>query len=170
MLKKTSPWIFIVAVVLAAPVMHAQAPRARAPRVPAASLTANADLALQVELDRAGFSPGEIDGRRGGNTAKALAAYLEVHKAAPTAGDPLESYVITDADASGTFAPIPQDMMEKAKLKSLGYTSLLESLGEKFHSAPSLLQRLNPGVKFAAGAKIMVPRVVVADPKPAATA
>src|SRR3954451_10252729 len=33
---------------------------------------------LQIALDRAHFSPGEIDGKRGENVEKALAAYREV--------------------------------------------------------------------------------------------
>jgi lipoprotein-anchoring transpeptidase ErfK/SrfK len=158
MAKTLSRWIVFGAGVLVTSALSAQAP------------AANADLALQVELDRAGFSPGEIDGKSGSNTKKALAAYLEVHKTPPVPGTTLETYVITAEDADGPFVKAPEDMMEKAKLKALGYASLLELLAEKFHSSPALLTSLNPGVKFAAGAKITVPNVVVAGSKAAATA
>jgi len=127
---------------------------------PASKASASAALDMQVRLARAGFSTGEIDGRDGANTKKALAAYMEIHKAAPDAtGETLEDYVLTADDVNGPFVKIPADMMQKAKLKSLGYTSLMEALGEKFHTAPALLTKLNPGVKFAAGATIKVPKI-----------
>lgn len=120
----------------------------------------NPTLDLQVQLARAGFSVGEIDGVDGANTQKALAAHREIHKTAPDAtGETLEDYVLTAKDVEGPFITLPDDMMEKAKLKSLGYTSLMESLGERFHTAPALLTSLNPGVKFVAGATIKVPKV-----------
>ena len=37
--------------------------------------------------------------------------------------------------------------MEKAKLETLGFASVEEALGEKFHSSPRLLRSLNPGVR-----------------------
>ena len=68
------------------------------------------------------------------------------------------NYTITAEDAAGPYLPaIPGDMAEKAKLERLGYTSILEMLGEKFHAAPALLRRLNQGAKLAAGATIKVP-------------
>src|SRR5687768_6610242 len=131
--NKLSRWILVGAAVLAALAADSSAVEAAQAR------KANPDLALQVELDRAGFSPGEIDGKRGSNTEKALAAYLEAHKTAPVPGKTLETYVITESDAEGPFVKIPEDMMEKAKLKALGYTSLVEALAECFHCSPALL-------------------------------
>ena len=50
-------------------------------------------------------------------------------------------------------------MVEKAKLKTLGYTSALEELAERFHAKPDLLTRLNPNAQLAAGTIIKVPAV-----------
>ena len=49
--------------------------------------------------------------------------------------------------------------MEQSKLPALGYTSILEALGERFHASPALLQALNPNATFAAGEQIQVPNV-----------
>src|SRR6185503_4356436 len=45
----------------------------------------NEVLAAQVALDRAGFSPGEIDGRSGQNLQRALTAFQKEHQL-PTTG------------------------------------------------------------------------------------
>jgi len=118
-------------------------------------------LQTQVMLDRAGYSPGEIDGHRGTGTEHALAAFQKNGgNAGSLPGDALTKYRITDQDAAGPFTPnIPEDMVEKSKLPSLGYTSLIEMLGERFHASPNLLKQLNPEAKFAAGEEIQVPNV-----------
>ena len=74
-------------------------------------------------------------------------------------------------DVAGPFEPIPEDTMEKAKLKKLVYSSPLEALSEKFHASPALLTELNRGARFAAGEEIRVPNVIgVVDPAPVANA
>ncbi len=131
-------------------------------------------LRLQILLDRARFSPGEIDGLAGSNQARALRGYQEAHGLAVT-GEPdgatwealerdaspvLADYTLTAADIDGPYVELPEDAMDKAKLEALGYTSLAEALGERFHASPALLRRLNPGLGTArAGDAIKVPAV-----------
>jgi lipoprotein-anchoring transpeptidase ErfK/SrfK len=154
---------------------QAPAPAVQAPASPAApapretrasspdqdSAQVSDALSLQVMLDRAGFSPGPIDGRPGANTRKALAAYRQQGGNATLEGsEPLMSYTITAEDVAGPFVTaIPKDLVEQATLPALAYTSVIESLAERFHSTPELLQRLNPGARFAEGEQIRVPNV-----------
>src|SRR5438128_11430483 len=88
-------------------------------------------LATQVALDRAGFSPGEIDGHPGENLQRALSAFQQSHQLPATGhtdnatwkqlmsagGDvrPLIDYTLTDADIAGPFTPdIPPNLPDQA--------------------------------------------------------
>ncbi len=135
-------------------------------------------LGFQVLLDRQSFSPGEIDGRIGVNTKRALSAFRSARGLPSTdaadcaAWNALNKeqstaatikYTITDEDAAGPFASVPKELDEQAALPSLGYQSLLERLGERFHAAPSLIEQLNRGVSLQPGATISVPDVTPFD-------
>jgi lipoprotein-anchoring transpeptidase ErfK/SrfK len=127
----------------------------------------------EVLLDRAGFSPGVIDGRDGDNYKKALAVFQRQRGLSPTgkldtdtfdaltatSEDPIMAdYEITDADVKGPFTKnIPADFEVMAKLPALNYPGPRDELAERFHMSESLLGALNPGTDFAQpGTRIVV--------------
>jgi len=132
--------------------------------VPVIGRKSNVSVAnLQILLDRAGVSPGVVDGRMGSNVEKALSAYNELTgdnlkttdasgieaALAERGGAAFTEYTITQQDAAGPYvASIPTDYAEKAQLDAMSYTSTLEMLGERFHMSEAYLQELNPGANF----------------------
>jgi len=156
----------IAALVLAALWVGAQPPARETPAVApgggGATLApaAMAALRVQVALDRAGYSPGEIDASSGANTTRAEDAYARGGGGTVPEADPLVKYRISGQDAAGPFFPdIPDDIVAQAQLPALGYRNIVEMLGERFHASPALLRHLNPHAQFAAGDEIMVPNV-----------
>src|SRR5688572_1595063 len=98
-------------------------------------------LATQVALDRAGFSPGEIDARMGGDTERALRAFQHAHGLHVTGEldrqtiralgtpflHPVRSYRVTAGDVS----------------QAAGHASVEEMLAERFHTNAPLLRYMN---------------------------
>jgi lipoprotein-anchoring transpeptidase ErfK/SrfK len=133
-------------------------------------------LQVQVLLDRAHFSPGQIDASMGDVTHLMLATFQSQHNL-PASGNPDDAtnqaleqnqqsvpttvnYTIVYDDVRGPFNPLPSSMMAQAKLPSLNYRSPWDGLGEKFHCSPALLHRLNPQQKsLNPGDRITVPNI-----------
>lgn len=136
-------------------------------------------LRVQILLDRALFSPGEMDGHYGKNTAKAVYFFQQTNGLPTTArvdsatfkalarvaGSPenlVTQHRLTANDVKGPFVTIPENIQDQAKLDCSCYNSLTEKLGETYHISPDVLKMLNPGVNLdglQAGQSINVPLV-----------
>jgi lipoprotein-anchoring transpeptidase ErfK/SrfK len=137
----------------------------------------------QILLARVHFSCGEIDGSFGSNLQTAVRAFQQDRGLPVTgavdaatwnalAGDTapaIDQASIDPADTQGPFTEIPSDIEKQASLPALGYTSALEAIAERFHSSPTLIKALNPGVDFTQeGQQLSVPNVLVMAPGAAA--
>lgn len=126
---------------------------------------------VQVLLDRAGISPGVIDGWKGGMSQSAIAAF-ETREGLPTDGelDPavwaalggdepgavLSSYTVVPADLEGLSGDLPSDYALLARLPALGHERASERIAEFFHMTEEFLIGLNPGASFVPGERLTV--------------
>ncbi|HKY81733.1 MAG TPA: L,D-transpeptidase family protein [Sphingobium sp.] len=145
------------------------------PEPAGAAPRADSILQAQVALDRAGFSPGVLDGKEGMSFTAALkgfqwakglnesGTYDEATAKALLGPQPQPAtwlVRIPEGFARGPYAAIPKDYGEQAKLPSLGYRNLLEKLAERFHTKPDVLIGLNqPNTPLGPGATVRVPAV-----------
>ena len=133
------------------------------------------NLALQLALERDGFSPGILDAEIGRKTRIALAAYQAFHGREPTgvlddetrlqlglgAIVPTRTHTITAADVA-RVGPCPTDWVERSRAARLPFPTLLDVLIFEGHCSTGLLRRLNPGVDLDAlkpGAAVELPHV-----------
>lgn len=152
------------------PKAPAQGPAAQRPAIDGATLHA------QVLLDRAGFAPGVIDGKKGMSFEEAVKGFqtsrgLEV---TGTLDQPTRAALLRDrapatvrlrideSDARGPFVrAIPKDPADQAKMDCLCYRNLLEKIAEKFHTTPATIIALNdPRMALKAGAVLRLPNVL----------
>jgi putative peptidoglycan binding protein len=122
-----------------------------------------AGVRLQVLLDRAHFSPGEVDGKFGDNVKRALRAYEEAQHLPrsddvgedvwkkPVSDDHavLKTVAVEQSDVAGPILhKLPAKMEDMKDLPTLAYVSAREGLAEKFHMSEELFAELNPGRHF----------------------
>ncbi len=129
----------------------------------------------QVLLDRAGLSPGEIDGKYSARLDAGIAAFAEAHGlpadtgwsrsfwlalTSSIAGPVLTEYALTRDDLKGPFVQLPTRLEDMRPFRTLGFANIREALAEKFHMSEQLLAALNPQASLSeAGEKIVVPNV-----------
>ena len=128
-------------------------------------------IRLEVLLDRAHFSPGEIDGKFGQNAKKALRAYADSQqlpsddKLTDDVWSKLQAddrpvivdYTLTKDDVAGPFLrKLPSKLEAMKDIPKLAYRSSREALAEKFHVSEQLLAALNPKQHFDRAGDIIV--------------
>ena len=146
-----------------------------------ATYQAPANMAIEVALDRLGFSSGVIDGKATRFDTAALKGFQAANGLAETgkldegtrqalgsaAQIPATRMVkVPAAFAQGPFIPdLPKETSKQADYDHLSYRNLTEALAERFHTTPETLAALNggPNAKVGGGATIRVPNVADVD-------
>jgi lipoprotein-anchoring transpeptidase ErfK/SrfK len=134
-------------------------------------------LHVQVILDHLGFGPGVLDGRGGQSLVAALKGFQEA-KGLPITGKsdartlqalypyraarPTVTVALTPEMLAGPFVnPFPKDPAKQAELPSLGYKTVMEKLGEMFHTTPAVIVALNaPTTRLTPGTKVVFPNAL----------
>ncbi len=115
-------------------------------------------ISIQIGLDDAGFSPGQIDGNWGGMTRQALAAWQQANELKPTGEFDADTaanfpaveanytnYVVTAADLA-KITRIPEDWKARSELSNMWFETVVEMVAEKCHASEGLIKTLNPGI------------------------
>ena len=151
---------------------------------PAPKMSREDAISIQIGLDDAGFSCGQIDGKWGGMTRQALTAWQQADglkmsgefDAITAANFPAgegnyTNYVVTAADVA-KLTPIPEDWKARSQLSNMWYETVVQMVAEKCHASEGLIKTLNPGITnwgaVAAGQSITILNLSPARPVPAA--
>ena len=169
---KFLPFVFLTVCALPVVSLHAKTKDAATPAT-AGSPSRDDVVRLQIYLDEQNFSPGKIDGRYGGFTAKSWQRFQESQGVNPpvdkfdaktfTSIDPIYATYTVDKDDLGAIGVVPKELALQAKNKVLPYTSMAELLGERYHVGVDFLRQLNAGKnldQLKEGDKVKVPNVV----------
>ncbi len=139
----------------------------------AATFADSKTLALQIHLDRAGYSCNTADGVWGRKCERALRRFQLDRGEKPAAlapdaafdryfagaRDPFRIETVTQADLDA-LVKIPSDPAAKAKLPRMGYESIQEMFAERGHLSRRALARMNPGVDWKnvrPGLRLVIP-------------
>ena len=131
-------------------------------------------LALQICLDRRGFSPNTLDGQYGRKSKVAMATYCAA-KGMPEPDHGLHAkfwqvyfpgetkllthVAVTEADVAALVS-IPREPAAKAALTAMGFETLQEMFAERGHLSQVALKRLNPDLAWPnppVGSVVVIP-------------
>jgi hypothetical protein len=180
-MKRLVPWYHLIlatAYLISMPANGQVSAPAASTNAPA-SFMDPAVLRAQVQLDRAGFGPGVIDGLKGQFFGLALRGFQQAHDL-PVTGEldsatrsaldkdsapPLMTMVLKEDALAADYTPdIPADIADQASLPYMGYRDVVERLAERFHTTPETLLTLNPALKNPqAGMELRLPSLIPAD-------
>jgi len=129
----------------------------------AATFAESKAMAVQIHLDRAGYSCSAIDGVWGPKAEAALQAFLASQtrgrKPSPLTPDeafdryfadkpdPFRIVEVTQADLDAVVR-IPEEPAKRAELPRMGYESLKEMFAERGHLSQLAFARMNPGIDW----------------------
>ena len=132
----------------------------------------------QVALARRAISPGSIDDALGSQTREAISVFQETENL-PVTGEldadtrahlmlyaPVVTNYTVTADDLASLQPLGKTWLEKSEQSSLAYETELQLVGEKSHSNPLLIEKLNPHVNWtniSAGTVLTIPNVSYPD-------
>lgn len=137
-------------------------------------------VALQAALDRAGYSPGIIDGLVGRKTASAIRAFQTAKGLSVTGTLDKATRLALGVDAAPATTPYrlteedrkqvsecPTDWIAKSKAKQLGFESLVSVAAFHGHCTRKLVERLNVGKNLDTlkpGDVVVIPHAVNIKP------
>ena len=151
---------------------------------PVSTFAESKTLALQIALDKRGFSCNTIDGQWGHKSQVALATYCAIQGCAVPPSPELARDILFPRETNlfrvetvtqrehDALVRIPATPEGKSKLKAMGYETIMEMYAERGHLTEGALRRLNPGVAWPnppVGTRVKIPDFVFPAKGPVAS-